>query len=104
MGAAHHPFRRRNKKDLCCRFYLWHHRRMKEVPDSNIRRLVEHHNGPTNVARMLEGLTYQEVSAWVARGWASPMHALQLEKIAPEGMDIRDLLSDREVVRAQEAA
>lgn len=77
---------------------------MKEVRDSNIRRLVEHHNGPTNVARMLEGLTCQEVSAWVARGWASPMHALQLEKIAPEGMDIRDLLSDREVVRAQEAA
>ena len=73
-------------------------------PESHIRRLVEHHGGPTQVARQLEGLTYQEVSAWVARGWASPMHALQLEKLAPEGMDIRDLLADREAAKAEPEA
>jgi hypothetical protein len=63
---------------------------------SAIARLVAHHEGPTNVARMLGGaVSYQQVGSWVARGWASPMHILRLEPLLPAGMSIRDLHLDR---------
>jgi hypothetical protein len=68
-----------------------------------ISRLVEHHGGFAAVSRLLGGRPpYQTIQQWVARGWASPMHILQLEPHLPEGMSIRDLYADR--ANAQAAA
>lgn len=69
---------------------------MGTTQHSAIARLVSLHDGPTNVARILAGaVSYQQVSSWVARGWASPMHILRLEPLLPSGMTIRDLHLDR---------
>jgi hypothetical protein len=69
---------------------------MDKAKQSAISRLVAHHSGPTAVARLLQGaVSYQQVGAWVQRGWASPMHILRLEPLLPEGMTIRDLHLDR---------
>lgn len=66
-------------------------------PESAIRRLVEHHGGPTRTAALIgDGFHYQLVQQWVDRGWASPMHFLRLEELLISGMTLRDLYADRD--------
>lgn len=68
-----------------------------------IRRLVDHHNGPTAVSKLLGGTpVYQEVQRWVRRGWASPMHLLSLQPLMPEGMKLEDLAMDRVAAKRAE--
>ena len=68
---------------------------------SAIRRLVEHHGGPTKVAALIgDDFAYQLVQQWLQREWASPMHILKLEPHMPDGMTIRDLFADREAAKA----
>jgi hypothetical protein len=69
---------------------------MSNVPtESFIARAVAHIGGPVATAEALGGaVAYQEVQRWVARGWASPHHALSLEKHLPKGVTLRNLLDE----------
>lgn len=78
---------------------------MKQVPNSAIRRLVDHHDGPTKTARLLaDGFAYQLVQQWVDRGWASPLHFPKLAQIMPDGMSMSDLYADVEANKSARAA
>lgn len=69
---------------------------MEHTTAPAIARLVQHHNGPSALSKLLGGKpVYQEIQRWVARGWASPMHIVALEPHLPEGMTIHDLYADR---------
>jgi hypothetical protein len=69
-------------------------------PDSNIKRLVDHHGGPVATSKLLGGKpVHQEIARWVARGWASPHHLFKLEKLLPEGMAVRDLAADKDAAK-----
>lgn len=66
-------------------------------PDSCIKRLVDHNDGPVALAAKLGGKpVHQEIARWVARGWASPHHIFSLEPFLPPGMQVRDLAADKE--------
>lgn len=78
-------------------FLLWHTWAMDDAQDSAIGRLVAHHDGPTEVSRLLGGKpAYQEIQRWVSRGWASPMHIFRLKPLLPRGMKLEDLNADRD--------
>jgi hypothetical protein len=73
-----------------------------EAPDDEpaIARLVAHNGGPVALCKKLGGYpVYQEISRWLARGWASPHHLFRLEPFMPRGMKVRDLAADRERAR-----
>jgi hypothetical protein len=83
------------------KFVLCYLSAMSTKTESAIRRLVDHHGGPTKVAALLgDGFAYQLVQQWLQREWASPMHILKLEPLMPPGMTIRDLFADREAAKA----
>lgn len=63
---------------------------------SAIARLVAHNHGPTRLSKLLgEKPAYQAIQQWVSRGWASPMHIMDLEPFMPPGMTVRELYDDR---------
>lgn len=70
-----------------------------------IKRLVEHYNGPVELSRRLGGMpSYQQISQWLARGWASPMHLHRLEPLLPRSISRHALVADREQAKAREEA
>ena len=70
-----------------------------------IRRVVDHHQGPTALARLLGGTTYQEVQRWLGQGYASPAYLLRLAPLLPTGITLADLDADRaEAVAKRRAA
>jgi hypothetical protein len=78
---------------------------MDNTREPAIARLVQHHGGPTALSRLLGGTpVYQEVSRWVARGWAAPKHVFRLEPHLPVGMTVRDLIDDLPQTASAEAA
>jgi len=68
-----------------------------------ISRLVEAHNGPTALARLVSTaetkVPYQEVQRWVKRGWASPFHFKALEAHLTQDITLDDLHHDREIAK-----
>jgi hypothetical protein len=67
-----------------------------------IVRLVEHHGGPVALSEKLGGRpVYQEISRWLRRGWASPMHIFKLKPLLPRGIKLEDLDADRERASAE---
>jgi hypothetical protein len=69
---------------------------MSSQRQSAIARLVDHHDGPTALSRKLGGRPqYQQIQAWVKRGWASPMHIFRLKPLLPRGIKLEDLYQDR---------
>lgn len=80
---------------LVGKFALCYASSMTSKHASAIRRLVEHHGGPTKVAALMgDGLSYQHVQQWVQRDWASPLHFLRLEPLLLDGMTLGDLYAD----------
>ena len=70
---------------------------MSTKPESAIRRLVDHHGGPTKVAALMgDGFAYQHVQQWIQRDWASPLHFPKLTPLLIDGMTIGDLFADIE--------
>lgn len=74
---------------------------MSHYPDSTIKRVVEHNNGPAALSERLGGRpVYQEIQRWLARGWASPHHIFRLEPFLPRGVKVRDLAADKDRAKA----
>jgi hypothetical protein len=68
---------------------------MSTKHSSAIRRLVDHHGGPTKVAALIgEGIAYQNVQQWLQREWASPLHFPRLAPLLIDGMTVGDLYAD----------
>lgn len=78
---------------------------MSTAHPSAIRRLVDHHGGPTKVAALLGGdFPYQIVQQWVQREWASPLHFQRLAPLMPKGMKLPDLYEDIKANKAPRKA
>ena len=74
---------------------------MSTKTGSAIRRLVDHHGGPTKVAALIgDDFAYQLVQQWVHRDWASPLHFPKLIPLLVDGMTIGDLYADIEANKA----
>lgn len=68
---------------------------MSTKPESAIRRLVDHHGGPTKVAALIgDDFAYQHVQQWIQREWASPLHFQRLAPLLVNGMTVGDLYAD----------
>lgn len=76
---------------------------MSTQHESAIERVVRHHGGPTALSKKLGGYPhYQQIQAWVRRGWASPMHIFRLKPLLPRGVKLESLHEDRANARAGE--
>ena len=74
---------------------------MTDAKPSLIARVVAHNQGPVALSRVLTAKTgkatrpsYQQISKWVSRGWASPRYLDLLEPLLPEDVTRDDLAKE----------